>query len=257
MTTTYLVRGMLIGIVAGALSFGFAKIFGEPQVEQAIAFEEQQSSHASHDHHHMDHGANTAVDEHKEKQEAEEPELVSRNVQSGLGLFIAVTVYGVAMGGLFALVFASTYGRVGPVQPRNLALVLAGIGFLTIIIVPTLKYPPNPPAVGLGETIGLRTATYFLMIATSIGAAIFATIIKSRLTRTLDSWNATLVGVITFVVIMAVAFLIFPSINEVPKAFSADVLWRFRIASIGTQAVLWITIGVLFGIFTERNLRQN
>jgi len=34
-----LVRGMLAGIAAGLLSFGFAKIVGEPQVDQAISFE--------------------------------------------------------------------------------------------------------------------------------------------------------------------------------------------------------------------------
>src|SRR6516162_8457849 len=41
MVGTLLVRGMLVGIVAGLLAFGFAKIFGEPQIDRAIAFEEQ------------------------------------------------------------------------------------------------------------------------------------------------------------------------------------------------------------------------
>ena len=35
-----LMRGMLAGIAAG-LTFGFAKIVGEPQVDQAISFEEK------------------------------------------------------------------------------------------------------------------------------------------------------------------------------------------------------------------------
>src|SRR5262245_55797943 len=34
-----LARGLLVGIVAGLLAFGFAKVVGEPQVEKAIAFE--------------------------------------------------------------------------------------------------------------------------------------------------------------------------------------------------------------------------
>jgi hypothetical protein len=41
MVRTLLVRGMLVGIVAGLLSFGFLKIYGEPQVDRAIAFETQ------------------------------------------------------------------------------------------------------------------------------------------------------------------------------------------------------------------------
>ena len=36
-----LVRGMLAGIAAGLLTFAFARIAGEPQVDQAISFEEK------------------------------------------------------------------------------------------------------------------------------------------------------------------------------------------------------------------------
>jgi hypothetical protein len=35
MVRTFLVRGMLVGIVAGLLSFAFLKIYGEPQVDRA------------------------------------------------------------------------------------------------------------------------------------------------------------------------------------------------------------------------------
>jgi putative cobalt transporter subunit CbtA len=41
MVRALLVRGMLVGIVAGLLSFGFLKVYGEPQVDRAIAFETQ------------------------------------------------------------------------------------------------------------------------------------------------------------------------------------------------------------------------
>jgi hypothetical protein len=39
MVRSLLVRGMLVGIVAGLLSFVFLKIYGEPQVDIAVAFE--------------------------------------------------------------------------------------------------------------------------------------------------------------------------------------------------------------------------
>lgn len=41
MMRALLIRGMLVGILAGVLAFGVARIFGEPQVDRAIAFEEQ------------------------------------------------------------------------------------------------------------------------------------------------------------------------------------------------------------------------
>jgi Probable cobalt transporter subunit (CbtA) len=43
MVGNLLLRGMLVGAIAGLLAFGFARIFGEPQLERAIAFEAQTS----------------------------------------------------------------------------------------------------------------------------------------------------------------------------------------------------------------------
>jgi hypothetical protein len=46
-----LLRGMLAGVVAGLVAFGFARVFGEPPIEHAIAFEAHEA-HTDH-HHHM------------------------------------------------------------------------------------------------------------------------------------------------------------------------------------------------------------
>lgn len=94
MVRTLLIRGMLVGFLAGILVFSFAKVFGEPQVDHAIAFE-------------------SAMDEAKAKadlergiHDVEEPELVSRKLQASYGLLTGVMVYSTAFGGLFALVFS-------------------------------------------------------------------------------------------------------------------------------------------------------
>jgi ABC-type nickel/cobalt efflux system permease component RcnA len=75
-----LLRGMLVGVVAGLLAFGFAKVFGEPQVDRAIAFEAQQAhagqEHA--DHQHGDH-ADHPHDHHADNADAEP---VSRTTQA-------------------------------------------------------------------------------------------------------------------------------------------------------------------------------
>ena len=70
-------------------------------------------------------------------------------------------------------------------------------------------------------------------------------------------WNAGLAGAATYVVIVAIAGYALPEVNEVPEHFSAVVLWNFRIASLGLQAVLWTTIGLLFGFLAERVLAQS
>src|SRR6188472_4360672 len=170
MVQALLVRGMIAGAIAGLLAFGFAWVFGEPQIEQAIAFEEfmqKAAQAASH------HGDATAA--------AEEPELVSRAVQAGLGLFTAVVVYGAGIGGLFAIVFAFAYGRIGRLDARATAALLAAGGLLSVVIVPFLKYPANPPAVGHHDTLGIRTALFLTMIAISIAALTLAVGLGRRL----------------------------------------------------------------------------
>lgn len=235
MITTFLVRGMLIGIFAGFLAFGFAKVFAEPQIDKAIAFEE-------------------AMD--KAKGEDSGPELVSRPIQSSFGLLTAVVVYGTALGGLFALAFAVAYGRVGSLSPRVTALLVAGTGFLALYLLPALKYPPNPPSVGQPATIGFRTETYFLMILVSIGIIALGIWLRQRLLRRFGGWNASLMAGAVFIAITSAVILLLPDINEVPDAFSAVVLWRFRLASVGTQLILWTTLGLCFGALTERSLRK-
>ena len=47
--------------------------------------------------------------------------------------------------------------------------------FVTVALVPALKYPANPPAVGSGDTIGDRTALYFGFVVVSVLTAVAAT----------------------------------------------------------------------------------
>ena len=230
-----LLRGMLVGVVAGLLAFGFARIFGEPQIDRAIAFEEQMS---------------------KPKGEAAEPELVSRETQAGLGLFTGVVVYGAALGGLFSLVFAFVYGRVGGLGPRATAALLALGGFFAIVLIPEIKYPANPPSVGEPESIGYRTELFLLMLAISVAALVLAVMLARQLRARCGAWNAALIAGAAFVALIAIVQYMLPAINEVPEQFSADLLWRFRIASLGIQAVLWTTIGLLFGALTESSFAR-
>jgi len=242
MVRTFLVRGMLVGIVAGLLSFGFLKVYGEPSVDRAIAFEEK-----------MDEAKAAAEKAKGMHMDEEEPELVSRPVQAGLGLFTAVMVYNVAFGGLFGLAFAFAYGRIpGALTPQALAVLLAATGFIAIYMVPNLKYPANPPSVGDPETIGTRTALYFIMIAISLAAMILSTALKRLFVPQFGRWNANLLVAACYIVLVAVAALLLPAINEVPDEFPAVVLWNFRVASVGAQFIMWAVLGLLFGALTQR-----
>jgi hypothetical protein len=244
---TLLLRGMLVGIVAGVLCFGFLKVFGEPQVDRAIAFESQMDAAKD--------AAKAQADLAKgivDPKEEPEPELVSRPVQAGIGLFTGVAVYSSAFGGLFALVFAFAYGRMGRAGPRATAALLAACGFVAIYVVPNLKYPANPPSVGEPDTIGMRTALYFTMIVVSLAAMIGSGMLRHRLLRRFGAWDASLLAGAAYIVTVLIVSLALPAINEVPEAFPAVVLWKFRVASMGAQAIMWTTIGLGFGALTER-----
>ncbi len=249
MVKSLLIRGMLIGILAGVLAVGFGKVFGEPMVDRAIAFEGTMGE-ASHTH---DHEAGHTHD-HEGAAAPEEPELVSREVQSGIGFLTAGVVYGTGLGGLFALVFAFAYGRVGSFGPRGVAALLALAGFLTIYFIPSLKYPANPPAVGDPETIGYRTVLFFGMIVIAIAAMSVAVSLGKRLIVRHGAWNGALIATAGFLAVIVVAQILLPGINEVPDQFPAVVLWQFRIASLGMQAVLWTTLGLAFGVAAEKVL---
>ena len=247
MVGTLLLRGMLVGLVAGLLSFGFLKLAGEPAVDRAIAFESARD--AAKDKAEADaaraNGLSIPV-------EAPEPELVSRPVQAGIGLLTGVTVYGTAFGGLFALVFALAHGRMGDVGPRATAALLAAAGLVAVYLVPDLKYPANPPSVGDPATIGTRPALYFAMIALSLAAMIAAAMLRNRLAARHGGWNAALIAAGAYLAAVVAVALALPGVEEVPDQFPAVVLWQFRVASLGAQLIMWSTIGLAFGAWAER-----
>jgi predicted cobalt transporter CbtA len=227
-----LIRGMLVGLAAGVLAFLFAYFVGEGPIDAAIAFEEAPSEAVG------------------------EPELVSRAVQSTLGLLTATLIYGVALGGIFSMVFAAAYGRIGPLGPRATAALVGLAGFVTVALVPWLKYPANPPATGSADTIGRRTSLYFLMLVIALASLALAVYIGRSQVARFGTWNAAVLGALAFVAVIAVAHVLLPPIEEIPAGFSPLVLWNFRLASLGTQVVVWATLGLGLGGLVERSLRR-
>lgn len=235
MVGNLLLRGMLVGLLAGFVVFAFAHTFGEPLVDKAIAFEDQVAQAAG---------------------ETPEPEIVSRATQAGLGLFTAIVIFSTAIGGLFALVFSYVYGRISPFGARGTAALLALAAFITISVVPNIKYPANPPAVGNPDTIGIRTELFFIMIVLSIAAMVAAVSFARTLAPRHGPWNAAIFAGAGFILFIALVQYMMPPINEVPEQFSAVVLWRFRITSLGMHALLWAILGLGFGALAERRLPQ-
>lgn len=243
MMKTLLVRGMLAGLIAGVLAFGFAYAFGEPSVNTAIGLEESGGHTHSHD-------APAPAEHH------EEEELVPRDIQSTLGLLTGVLVYGVAIGGLLSLAFAFAQGRLGALRPRVTALLLTGGAFAVVFLVPFLKYPANPPAVGQPGTIGSRTELYFGFVAVSLLVGMLATVFGRKLADRFGAWNGFLLAAAGYLAVIGVVAWLMPVVDEVPATFPASTLWSFRTASVGTQVTLWLALGLTFGAFAEKALNR-
>jgi Probable cobalt transporter subunit (CbtA) len=230
----FLVRGLLAGLLAGFAAFLVAHQVGEPHVERAIALEEAGATAEAHSHD----GAE-ATHSHEEDAGTE----VSRSNQRTWGLLTGTLAVGIALGGLVALVSAAVVGRLGRLTPGQSTAVVAAVGFVAVALVPFLKYPATPPAVGNAETIGDRTAYYFAFQLISVLVAVAAVALAVRLWDRIGAFEAVVAAAATYVVVVAVVGYLMPTVNEVGD-FPADTLWFFRRASLLTLATMWAVLGV-------------
>ncbi len=251
-------RGLLAGAVAGVLAFVFARIFVEPQIELAIGYEDGIAAA----HEAMEEAAGVAGHSHGDGGG------FTRAVQMNIGMGLGVLLFSLAISALFAVVFAVAYGRVGDISARLLSLYIAGGMLLSLYIVPSLKYPASPPALSLDETIRQRTLLYLAVVVLSAALLIAAVYLGRQWAAKIGNWNATLAAAGAYVVAIAVVMLILPTISETPaplvddngviiyEGFPADLLYEFRLYALGTQVVIYATIGLVFGALISRLLGE-
>jgi hypothetical protein len=262
--------GFAAGAIAGLLAFVFARIFAEPVIQTAIDYE----------------SGRDAAKESLRKAAGLSPEppgmeIFSRGIQRSIGIGSGLVLFGVAMGGLVAVAFIVCHRRYGDrFSPRTLAALVAGGGFLTIYLIPFLKYPSNPPAIGHADTIRDRSFLYVTMLLVSLTTVLAVLWLAGRLRARFGGWNAALISIAGGVVFLAVVMHLLPSVGElhtnvveygrhttetpqplkdakcviVYPGFPADTLFKFRFYTIINQFILWAAIGLAFGPLAERAL---
>ena len=265
-----MLRGVAAGALAGVLAFLFTRIMVEPVLQSSINYQTGRDAVEAT----LRKAAGLAPN-------APGPDIFSRAVQRNVGASIGLLVFGIAMGALFAVLYTLAHRRYGDaLSPRVLALLIAALGFLAIYMVPYLKYPANPPAIGHPDTINTRGQLYLTMVAISIVSVTVAVIAARRLSGRIGGWNAAIVALLGFVVWIAIVMAILPPLGhlhanrvqfgnfatETPQplknaqgqivypGFPADVLFKFRLYSVINQTILWVTIGLGFGYLAERML---
>jgi len=265
-------RAAGVGLLGGLVAFVFARIFAKPLIQRAVDYEggrgEAEAALAA--------AAGEPVG-------AEGPELFSRAVQGNVGIGVGIILFGLAVGCFFGVAYCLAYGRVGRVSARQLSLLVAGGGFLVLFLVPFLKYPANPPAVGNDATIAQRAGLYGVMVVACLVFGAAAIWLGQRLAPRFGTWNATLLAGLAFVVVIGLVMVLLPplgslsanagevgpALTETPQplrdpsgaivfpGFDPDLLYYFRLYSVMAQALLWGVIGVAFAPLAERLLARS
>jgi hypothetical protein len=245
------IRYLLPGAVAGLVAFAFSRVMIEPLIAAAVDYEGARE-HA---------GLQLTGGAH-----AHGHELFTRAVQENIGAAVGVVVFAVVMGVLFTVAHtvistALEHRRFTP-DPTSLALLLGAGMFVAINLVPGLKYPANPPTVGLDETVGERSSAFLTMTSISLVGACVAVAAGLSWSRRWGTWRACAVAVGGYVVVMMGAIVVLPSFHEVPgpltgpdglvlTGFPAEVLADFRLYSLLHQALMWIVIGATWACLSR------
>src|SRR5690242_5628506 len=281
-----ILRGALSGFVAGVLGFIFARIFAEPVINQAIAYESGRDTGLAA----LNHAAGRPI-------APDGPEIFSRSVQSTIGVATGIIAFSVTMGALVAVAYLVLHGRFA-IRPRNLAWLIAGFGFLGVYLLPFVKYPANPPAIGHAFTIHTRGALYLAMVISSLILLGLAAWLARRLLPRFGMTGGVVLAAVAFLVAYGVLIGLLPSLGnlaanvahsdqfgyaraatETPQpitnilshpltvngktvapgqilypGFDADVLWKFRWYSLINQLLIWTVTGLVFGALLERYL---
>ena len=225
-----LAAGSLAGLAAGVASALFAATAGRGPIRDAIALEDS-ISHATSGAHHED--------------------LFGRGVQE-VGGAIGLIVFGLALGVIFAVVLGAVGPRLAASTPLAASVRLGCAGFVAVVVVPFLKYPANPPAVGDPSTVNERTVLYFAALALSIllAWAVWRFHRAALLAPTAQAWATAAL----YAAGLAVIFLALPANPDDVEA-PAELVWRFRLASLGGLAAAWAVLALVTGTLLSRPAR--
>ena len=221
-----LISGSIAGAIHGTVNFTIV----EPYLDQAIGIENQ----------------NLFASGEEEDNPQFWAEYESYRIWQKSGQVLAGIILGIAMGSLFGIVFALSRNSLPGKNDVTKSLILAGLMWLTIYIIPFLKYPANPPTVGDGETVMLRAILYVSFIVLSgIGVVIFY-----KLSRKLQS-NKKYFGLIGYIVFISVIFFVMP---ENPDEVNAPInlVNEFRLMSVLGVSSFWLSMGIILGLFWNK-----
>jgi len=222
-------RGALAGALAGLLATAVSFLLGEPSINEAIALEEAAA--------HADGGEHAA-------------EVFSRATQQ-FGLGVASVLTGAAVGLIFALVYAIRHREDPAADPWRRSLWLATAGFVGLSLIPFLRYPAQPPAVGDPATIDFRSQIYLGALLIGAAAVTGAWQLHRRLLERGAAPQLRQLAAVAVVLVGLAATFLLPG-NPDPNEAPAELIWSFRVGSLAAIATVWFGLGAIFGLLSLR-----
>ena len=221
-----LISGALAGLVHGTVNFAIV----EPYLDQAIGLENE-SLFAS--------------------GEAEDTlefwaEYESYRIWQKSGQVLAGVILGLAMGSLFGIVFALSKNSLPGKNDISKAVILSGIMWLALYLIPFLKYPANPPTVGDAETVVLRMMLYVTFIIIS-GVAVVG---FYKLAKKLNS-NKKYLALVGYAGFMMLLFVAMPD-NPDEITAPMNLVSEFRFVSVLGVSSFWGCVGIILGLFWNK-----
>jgi len=207
------------GLLAGAVLALFHTFLTEPIVGQVVALEEASAT------------------------QGEAAPVVTRPIQR-LGLVVGSLFHGLFVGVIFGGVFYLVQTGLTARRLFNKALVLALSAYWLVGLLPFLKYPDNPPGVGLPETNEYRQALSLSFLLLSLVGGLVA----ANAARYIDRRWLVAAGYLAFVVGL---YLAMPP-NLDPLDMPASLITTFRALSLVGLTLFWLALGVGFGLLVER-----
>jgi predicted cobalt transporter CbtA len=228
-TLAFILITLISGAIAGTILGLINQLLVEPYIDQAIEIEVQNTVAS---------GEPVDLDE-----------LVQYRLWQKSGEIVAGTILGTSISALFGIVYVYSRDSLPGSNNKKKGLILAGIMFFVIFLIPALKYPANPPAVGDPETIEYRESLYIGMLVISGFTALGVAVLYRSLGQNRQESRKIIVPAI-YAVIIALAFTVLPN-NPDEVAISADLLMNFRIVTTITMGIFWGALGILLGSFWD------
>ena len=225
---TFIFVSLLSGIIAGVILAGVNYFVAEPFIDQAIGIEVDNSI-----------ASGEVVDF---------DELSSYRVWQKEGTFAAGAFLGVTYGAILGIIYVISRKYLPSSSDRKKALILAAIMCLSLYIVPFIKYPANPPAVGDPETIGLRDSLYTSYQLASGLIALGVSILMYKLQRI--SYIKYVIPVF-YLGLVASIYAVFPA-NPDEITAPMDLVNAFRAVTFGTMVMFYLVLGTIFGIMWNK-----